>query len=95
MKKNILILGCLTLLIAGCTSTNKKVPQVAFSSVNNYDVDYEIIKDTKGTACKKSYALFPIPIWWGGSTDVIEEAKYNAIEAVSNSDALINPRVNK
>lgn len=89
--KAIMLLTCLVLL-TGCTSMQTKIPQVAFSPVSNHSIDYEVIGNTEGTACKTSFALYPIPIFWGGG-DAMQEANYKAVEAVPNADAIISPRI--
>jgi len=93
-KMSILLIAICIIFIAGCTSINTNIPQVAFNAINSTTVDYEVIKDVKVVTCKKSFALYPIPIFWG-TGNAMKEANYKAIEAVPDADAIISPRIKR
>lgn len=81
-------------IITSCTTINVQLPTITPGSLTSQNIDYEIVGTAEGQACTESYNLLPFPIFWTKG-DATEIAYQQALNSVSEADAIITPKIKK
>ena len=89
----ILALGLTLAILTGCSSVATRVPTIQISDRTVLTgVEYDLLSNVSGQACRHYYGLWPIPIFWttGNGEDA---ATVDALSRVEGADILFKTTV--